>query len=175
MRMVSHPNVVNLHAFFYSNGEKVGRRAAPMIVSHAKQCCSGQEGRSLPQSRPRIRSRNRLSRVAAVCEIEADYAHELHQALHVRFPEYISYPPLIISQVPTSPLTRLHPLSRNLPSRHQTSEPSTESTHWYSQTVRFRIGKDPGGGRAKCLVHLLEILPRARAYFRCYKLHNEHR
>ena len=34
MRLVSHPNVVDLKAFFYSNGEKVGK----IVVSPNRPC-----------------------------------------------------------------------------------------------------------------------------------------
>lgn len=33
MRMLAHPNVVDLYAFFYSNGEKVGSRHALYVAS----------------------------------------------------------------------------------------------------------------------------------------------
>jgi hypothetical protein len=99
---------------------------------------SGKEGRSISQSCPRIRPRNRLSRITAVCENEAVYADGSHQALCVSLPEalfraitYISYNP----QLPTPSFSRIHPLSRNLPSRHQAPESSPQSSNRSSKAV----------------------------------------
>ncbi len=52
MRIVRHPNIVELKAFYYSNGERVYYVLVMFVEGFAKSITP--ERRSLPQSGPRI-------------------------------------------------------------------------------------------------------------------------
>jgi hypothetical protein len=106
MRIVRHPNIVELKAFFYNNGERVCvcKQARPCIFVYLT--VSATEGRGLPESRTRIRSRDRLPCLALLQQDEDRHAHSRGQALHL----------------PALPLPRLHPLPRHLPQGHQAAK-----------------------------------------------------
>lgn len=126
MRIVKHPNVVDLRAFFYSNGDKV-RAAQLMLVSpeFSFLTClllitpTPTERRSLPESCPRIRARDSLPSIATLRQDEADHANAPHQALHV----------------PTSAQLGLHSLHRHLSSRHQATESASQPCDWYPEAL----------------------------------------
>lgn len=97
MRLVSHPNVVELRAFFYSNGERVCW--LPSLYEPYSCYCirrTAKEGWSLPQLSARICSRNCLPSIETLRETQADHAHALYSLIHVSTP----------------PISSLHPLSR---------------------------------------------------------------
>lgn len=83
MRLVSHPNVVELKAFFYSNGEKV----SPILLSANRTSLISPpmppEGRSLPQPRSGVRTRDRLPSFQALCQAQAGHANVAGQVVHV--------------------------------------------------------------------------------------------
>jgi hypothetical protein len=56
MRIVRHPNIVELKAFFYNNGERVCVCKQERAMRIMQLTILATEGRSLPQPRPRIRS-----------------------------------------------------------------------------------------------------------------------
>lgn len=95
MRLVSHPNVVELKAFFYSNGEKVrgimlsANRVSLMFTSTLA------EGRSLPQPRSGVRTRDRLPSFQALRQAQAGHANVAGQIVHVPS-EFAVYQDLII-------------------------------------------------------------------------------
>ena len=116
MRLVSHPNVVNLRAFFYSNEEKVrfslGRSLADPDVPDT-------ERRSIPQSCTRIRPRDRISSFSSLCEVEAAYADVADQTIHV----------------PTIAIIGLYSFSRHMPSRYQAPESVTQPSNWGAEAL----------------------------------------
>ena len=62
MRIVRHPNIVELKAFYYSNGDRV---SAPGRDSwHGEIAYMGIERGSIPQPRTRICARNRVPGVS---------------------------------------------------------------------------------------------------------------
>ena len=77
MRIVRHPNIVELKAFYYSNGERVshrGRKSHPgSVADHI--LTSSLERRSLPESRVGVRSGNRLSCLALLQQDEDYHAY----------------------------------------------------------------------------------------------------
>jgi len=104
MRLVGHPNVVDLKAFFYSNGDKVSQEHSVKLQRNHQCCdrlhvdrkhqaliCLLAEGRSIPQSRSRIRPGNRIPGVATLFEAQTDDADTADQAVHV--PGEIACPP----------------------------------------------------------------------------------
>jgi hypothetical protein len=117
MRIVRHPNIVELKAFYYSNGERV-HTALPILMTSLTNIRAA-ERRSLPQSRSGIRTRDSLPCLAIFQQDEDDNANPGSQALHLS----------------TLQIAGLHPLSRHLPSRHQAPKPSARSCKRRSQTV----------------------------------------
>ena len=120
MRLVSHPNVVDLRAFFYSNGDKVDLNLYHLFPSHPYSPFLLQaERRNLPQSRPRIHPRNRLPRKPSLLQTQTAHADAPNQTIHV----------------PAPALPGLHPFSGDMSSRYQTSEPAVESCNRRSEVV----------------------------------------
>ena len=101
MRIVRHPNIVELKAFYYSNGERVSSRArynnTRNIKDQSPDLCV--ERRSLPQSCVGIRSGNRLPCLALLQQNQNHHADIGDQNLHIS----------------AFPLTRIHPFPRNMP------------------------------------------------------------
>jgi hypothetical protein len=96
MRLVSHPNVVDLKAFFYSNGDKVGIAISGFGNRRANMA---EEGRGLLEPGPRVRPRDRLPLAPLLHQAQADRADASGQALHVPAPAVVG----------------VHPLGRHLP------------------------------------------------------------
>jgi len=116
MRIVRHPNIVELKAFYYSNGERVGYLyllTSRMIQLLTRNVCL-LERRSLLEPGVGIRSGDRISRIALLQQVEDDHAYPGDQNLH-------------ISAVP---LTRIHPFARYLSQGYQATEPATRSEYW---------------------------------------------
>lgn len=86
MRLVSHPNVVDLKAFFYSNGDKV-----KFQLSHRSENShvadpplhNVTERRGLSESCARVRSGDRLPCIKALCQAQANDAYAASETLHV--------------------------------------------------------------------------------------------
>ena len=117
MRLVSHPNVVELKAFFYSNGDKV---SCLFLDPHSptnptpnfnfvttKLIIPAKERRSVPQSCARIRPRDCIPRKSPLRQTQATDAHASNQVIHV----------------PATSLSRLHTLCWDLSPGHKTTKP----------------------------------------------------
>ena len=100
MRIVRHPNIVELKAFYYSNGERVGDPVQPGLSGRATTnlLCATVERRGVLESRVGVCTRDRLPCLAFLQQIEDNHAHPRDQDL------YLS----------TFPFTSLYSLSRNL-------------------------------------------------------------
>jgi hypothetical protein len=70
MRIVRHPNIVELKAFFYNNGERVRTAMAQHESYHSVTNPCITEGRGLSQPGLGVRSGDRLSRVSLLQQDE---------------------------------------------------------------------------------------------------------
>jgi hypothetical protein len=77
MRIVRHPNIVELKAFYYSNGERVG--GLYLLISRMIQQLTRDvwslERRSLLESGAGVRSGDRISRITLFQQVEDDHAY----------------------------------------------------------------------------------------------------
>lgn len=80
MRMMQHPNVCALKAYFYNQGEKVG----PILFDFVYLYNNGKlEGRDLLKFSLGIRARNSISSSSSLCKDQTTYTHFASQDLHV--------------------------------------------------------------------------------------------
>jgi hypothetical protein len=77
MRLVSHPNVVDLKAFFYTNGDKASSFVINMNLADQT------ERRGLLEFSVGVCPRDCLSSIKALLETQASHAHASSEALHV--------------------------------------------------------------------------------------------
>ena len=165
MRRLEHCNIVKLKYFFYSSGEKVGffyysvvSDSVPLTGAGPLLLCPA-ERRSVPQPSVGVYSRDGLQGGPPLQPVQADDPHQLHQAVHV----------------PAVPQPGLHPLAGHLPPGHQAAEPAARPRVGRPQAVRLRQRQAPRAGRTQCVIHLLALLPSARAYLRRHRLHHQYR
>lgn len=113
MRIVRHPNIVELKAFYYSTGERVCRVVPFACISHGNSfltTCSTTiaERRSVSEPGARVCARDRVPGITVFQQDEDHHADDRGQALHL----------------PALPIPSIHTFSGHLPSRHQAPEPS---------------------------------------------------
>ena len=89
MRLVEHPNVVDLKAYFYSNGDKVRQRHEEGGILLTGTLA---ERRSVSQLGTGIRPRDRVQGFKALFKIEATDAVAADQAVHVPGGQFSSFP-----------------------------------------------------------------------------------
>src|ERR1700738_4332512 len=103
MKLVSHPNVVDLKAFFYTNGDKVPLSDVCTVIFFIIlffSFCA--EGRSVSQPHARICTRNSLPRKSPLRQTQTAHAHVTNQIVHVSTPA----------------LPRIHSFRGDMPPRH---------------------------------------------------------
>jgi len=133
------------------------------------------EGRSLPESRSRVRPRNGLPSFAALFQTQADDADASGEAVHVSGELFLGFSQGHADCSLATSVPRLHPFCGNLSPRYQTSKSTSQSRNRRVKALRLRISKDFGGGRAECQLYLLPVLPGAGVDIWRDQLHHKYR
>ena len=122
-------------------------------------CWNPKERRSVPQFSSRIRTRDRVSCESSLRKAQAADADASNQTVYV----------------PAPPLSCLHSLCWNLPSRYQAAKPSSKSSDGRAKALRLWLGENLGSRGAERQLHLLALLPCTRIDFWSHELHYKYR
>lgn len=155
MRLVAHPNVVDLKAFFYSNGDKVSCVLQGTVASSSSADGVQKDEVYLnlvlefvPETVYRAsRHYSKLKQAMPMLQVKL-YMYQVSPTLHFLFiSQYLVA--LYTAKDIAPPVPRIHPFSRDMPPRYQTPEPAPQPSHGYSEIVRFRFCQNTHCGRAE--------------------------